>query len=506
MQVPVNIPAILDSIMLLKESTYQYKAETRGPGGHGPGWTFENHYGRCEIAEQQYDAEMAGSAPPPLECECLCCNAVHARHGHSVCPICEPPTKRKCVLGAGKDRAHSPAYIDVYVIPAPDAQRSEHVACIFNISGHLASLLAMHAYYNTDLLRPGNFAPLYNVSLTSTYFSTMSTGLLFRKFPEKSRRLLKRLLHMMVFHELWVAVDDAYLQTEPSTVLLRTQANTQTNVLFDRHEVWWERRPIDPVKVRALRGQRIDNPELFSKVKTRMDAVVALSLAAPDLHKTNQPISEVHECFGWWLCCQDHFIDDTHVYEACERDRDYGATMVWVPKDATLAVQSTYTHWKVYLTAAELEAADSRQFPAAAADEGAFGRNSRSELRNTMRERADVLMADQTDPTLLTDHEERYQYLLRSGYIVTTKIDSELNYVLFRQDARGHFQMKFGNMTVFIVKHPGRSPLPAVVPPVIDESSRCASITATTSLVISRGNPGLRKIYRPYRWFVQHGP
>jgi len=286
--------------------------------------------------------------------------------------------------------------------------------------------------------------------------------------------------------------------------VLLTAPNWQTNVLFDRHEICWKRWPIDPVKISALRGQRIDNPDLFNTVKARVDAHAAVLPHTITNHLVKQPIAEVHDKFGWWLCCQDHFIDDTHVYEAAKERPDYSAKMIWLKKDAPLTVVVPYTHWKVCLTPLDMELADQTAFPNRTQSDGTFHRHLRGALTKTMEERADVLMAQQTNPALLPTRDDCYMHLFRNGYIVTTGIDSPLNHHPLAMQGRGHMTLTLAGTTVYIVKYPRQSPLPVVTPPVIDEASRAASITATTSLHVRRTGHSVL-VYRPYRWFVEHG-
>jgi len=508
---PVNIPAILDSIMLLKESTLQYEAETRGPGGHGPGWTFENHYGRCQIAEENRPgsaaahaaiarAATAGTAVIDLPGDCLCCNSIANREGVRKCPICAPSRKRSCILGVGKDRDQPKAYIDAMVYSAADAPRSERVECVFNISGHLASLLAMHAYFNTDLLRPGNFAPLYNVSLTATYFSTLCRGLLLRQFSEASRGQLTRLLDMMVFHELWMKVDDKYLEAEPSTALMKTSGPRRfTNVLFDRPQVSWKRLPLAG---HDLRGCVLQNQALFAKVQAGIAAVAAAPAAAVNI-EWKQKIEEIHECGAWWLCAQDYFVDGLYVYAAYEDAVDNDANIIWVRKAIQLKVLKTVTQWKIHLTLAAMDPADRALYPTALSNMRTLINNVKRAIDKCMAARVEVLKNQQIPVNLAISDDDYYWHLLRDGYIVGTELDNAYNILDQQLPSTGHMHMDLGPVAVFITPFPPRSTLPPPTPDIIDETSRISRILGTTTLCVTRGLVHSR--YRPFRWFVQHG-
>jgi len=504
---PVNIAAILDSIMLLKECTERYQHEVRGPGGHGVGWTFENHHGRCQIAAENLAAAAAlaagGAAPlaPAPVADCLCCNAIFKRANTRWCPICKPPSKRPCVLGVGRSNK-PPAYIDDNVYPRPDASRSARVSCIFNISGHLASLLAMHAYYNTDLLRPGNFAPLYNVALTASYFSTLSRGLLLRKFTLPSRRLLTRLLEMMVYHELWIAVNDDYLAQSPSSALLSLQDHADaTDVLFDKDVVLWNRVPCGAA---PARGRALVNPELLALLKSLPMLPVSTL------------IRELHDCNEWWVCEHDYIEDGLHRWVAAPVDESDAPGIIYVRKTCALTVEHVVTQWMLFLSEDEIPEADETPFDIEDEMVMQYATAVNVDIRSAMRAAADVLIEEQMTVLPALTQDAASAYLMRDGYVVTVGVDAPSNTVRIQSPdhmgipgvgQHGFFTVYIGttNVKVFAVQHPLQPATPQAN--LLCEEARISQISKSSTLctfAVDAAGAQVTTVYRPFRWYEHH--
>lgn len=114
------------------------------------------------------------------------------------------------------------AYDSIETYSVPHAMDS-NLNNIYNVSGHIASLLAMHAFYHTDLLRPGNFAPVYSVHLTTTYYKTLCQGLLLTRFDAIDRDILTCHLRCISQHERWTIIDADEMNISPTTQILHIE-------------------------------------------------------------------------------------------------------------------------------------------------------------------------------------------------------------------------------------------------------------------------------------------
>lgn len=245
----VTLLAVIDAIQILKQQTDKYTDSTdfNVVAAHLQHWSEAHHYRDCEENPKNGKIEQCmmsnhGRLPKSGEDDCPCCRAIIGSESEKPkCHICvrkgKPPIKLRYDTGQ-KDNYYQDKLYGLH--------NDEYTASnILAISGHLASMLAFHAFMHNDLLRPGNNAPIYNVHTTMTYEETLCKGFLTKELKQEEQSLLAPIIQMMTYHELWIRIDSGHLQPDmeemPDNTLIvqcsAVGAKTIRNPLFMRSHV-----------------------------------------------------------------------------------------------------------------------------------------------------------------------------------------------------------------------------------------------------------------------------
>lgn len=286
---PVTLMAIIDGIQILKQNTDRHKRnfDHTTPAGHANGWSHALHMGIGTCAHTD---------PNQLECEC--CLAINHTSGAPplyvisdaqnpvavACPICQRKTMPP------ESFSHN---LDNLLYP-DDCAVSE----ITSICGHLASMLALHAFLRTELLRPGNHAPLYNVHITMNYENTLCQGLLLRHVSTQAQELLMPILQMMTYHELWIHIPLPIFTREKLTLMQDSDEKRIRYPLFNQGSIVWKycTSVNEP-------GRRINNIKFRETMHKLYSTLLSEIGGNPDV---TTDMTTLHKNGIYWPCAGDH--------------------------------------------------------------------------------------------------------------------------------------------------------------------------------------------------------
>lgn len=238
----VTLFAVIDAIQILKQQTDRYNKniEIDTTLLHPLGWTTKRHYKACkqtQFKKPEYnDCNMStqGKLPDSTQKMCPCCRVLTGTINNTSeekCPICQKYKTQYPLVSDPK-----PVEDELY-----DGAAEHTAKNILAVSGHLASMLAIHAFMHNDLLRPGNFAPIYNVHLTMAYDETLCRGLLQKPLTKEEQMILAPIVKMMTYHELWINVPESTVSSQKNGLLqcasdgnkkIRTALYAQSKVYF----------------------------------------------------------------------------------------------------------------------------------------------------------------------------------------------------------------------------------------------------------------------------------
>jgi len=221
---------------------------------------------------------------------------------------------------------------DAVTNTTPHAMAS-NLATIYNVSGHIASLLAMYAFYHTDLLRPGNFAPVYNVHLTTSYYTTLCRGLLLTIFDTTARELLTWILRSVSLHELWLYTTEDELKNLHTTQTLKIESVDESDikkVLFNVNVVKFQRKGVLPPGSRI-----IANPQLAACVSSTSHGGVDI-----DVEINYQTLHE----FGYFIITEGDAVQVHNNLYVVVADSNSNS-LISIPIKIALMTDQTCRRW-----------------------------------------------------------------------------------------------------------------------------------------------------------------
>lgn len=319
----VTLLAVIDSIQILKQNTDRHKAskDRDVTAAHPLGWTSSTHYLHCQFYNKQRSRKNAdlfkcGKSGVHVDArgkvlKCPCCRALEDDNTNTSvkCPICEPVAKHNTGLIQPEhvfaDAEPNPYDKLVYPDTAVDTPST-----VLAISGHLASMLALHAFLHNDILRPGNAAPVYNVHLTMQYEETLCRGLLLRNLDQDARDKLSPIIGMMTYHELWINVDADevdVVRIKPFVQCASTGAALLRRPLFHTQTLKWHidnAHDASPVH----KGDCIVNSALGADLSDQYERMHALWGGGGDGGMYRMDTHKLFAAGVYWPCVDDYIV------------------------------------------------------------------------------------------------------------------------------------------------------------------------------------------------------